>query len=139
MRLPVGSRLTQTASEIPTILFSSSVNEEKRRQLVGAGVDVSEIDARDLIAVLRALRDREIQSVLVEGGTEIAGAFLDARLVDKVTFIIAPIIIGGREAPIAIGGAGVETIARAPRLRDLITANYGEDIEITGYPQFPDD
>ncbi|MGB5014898.1 MAG: dihydrofolate reductase family protein, partial [Pyrinomonadaceae bacterium] len=80
------------------------------------------------------LKTREIQSVLVEGGTEIAGAFCDARLVDKVTFILAPIIIGGREAPNAIGGSGAETLVEALRLRDLSIQRVGDDIEITGYP-----
>jgi diaminohydroxyphosphoribosylaminopyrimidine deaminase/5-amino-6-(5-phosphoribosylamino)uracil reductase len=82
------------------------------------------------------LAKREIQSVLVEGGTEIAGAFWDARLVDKLTFIVAPIVIGGSEAPVAIGGKGVSDICDAVRLTDISLNRLGEDIEITGYPTF---
>ena len=77
---------------------------------------------------------RNIQSVLVEGGSEIAGAFCDARLVDKVTFIAAPLIIGGREAPIAIGGRGASNLNEALLLNDVVTRELGDDIEITGYP-----
>ena len=66
---------------------------------------------RDLAGVFAELKKREIQSVLVEGGTEVAGGFCDARLIDKITFIAAPLVIGGREAPIAIGGAGADSIA----------------------------
>jgi diaminohydroxyphosphoribosylaminopyrimidine deaminase/5-amino-6-(5-phosphoribosylamino)uracil reductase len=89
---------------------------------------------RDLRAVLQELRQRELQSVLVEGGAEIAGAFIDAKLVDKVTFIYSPIIIGGRIAPNAIGGSGAESLAGALKLTDLTIHQIGDDIELTGYP-----
>ena len=89
---------------------------------------------RGLNGVLAELKSRDIQSVLVEGGSEIAGAFCDAKLVDKVTFITAPIIIGGNKAPVAIGGRGADSIAEAMRLTDLSITVFGDDIEITGYP-----
>jgi diaminohydroxyphosphoribosylaminopyrimidine deaminase/5-amino-6-(5-phosphoribosylamino)uracil reductase len=136
MRLSLKSRLVKTAPDVPTIVFSSSSDWSRRSQLVEAGIDAPEIDSRDLKQVLQYLRQKEIQSVLVEGGTEVAGAFVDAGLVDKITFIAAPIILGGREAPVAIGGQGVRSIFRAPRLTNLQLKNYGDDIEITGYPQF---
>ncbi|HEX3102582.1 MAG TPA: dihydrofolate reductase family protein, partial [Pyrinomonadaceae bacterium] len=69
-----------------------------------------------------------------EGGTEVAGSFCDARLIDKVTFIAAPLIIGGREAPNAIGGTGASSLSEALHLTDVITTKFGDDIEITGYP-----
>ena len=86
-------------------------------------------------AVLDELKKRELQSVLVEGGTEIAGAFCDAKLVDKLTFIVAPIIIGGHDAPIAIGGNGANSLENAMRLKDLEIIKHGGDFEFTGYPK----
>jgi diaminohydroxyphosphoribosylaminopyrimidine deaminase/5-amino-6-(5-phosphoribosylamino)uracil reductase len=80
------------------------------------------------------LKARELQSVLVEGGTQIAGAFVDAKLVDKFSLIVAPIIIGGHEAPLAIGGQGASSLNEAMRLRDLEITKHGEDLEVTGYP-----
>jgi diaminohydroxyphosphoribosylaminopyrimidine deaminase/5-amino-6-(5-phosphoribosylamino)uracil reductase len=71
--------------------------------------------------------------VLVEGGAGVAGRFLDAGLVDKVTVFIAPMIIGGRDAPNAVGGSGVEVIADALRLRDVEVVQRDGDVEITGY------
>ena len=73
----------------------------------------------DLLAVLRELGRRSLQSLLVEGGARVAGAFLDAGLVNKVSFFIAPIIIGGRGAPAAVGGTGAETITDALDLATL--------------------
>jgi len=131
-----GSIIASTTDDAPTIIFTNSRNEERKNKLVDNGVDVVELElgGRDLDGVLAELKVREIQSVLVEGGTEVAGAFCDARLVDKVTFIAAPIIIGGREAPNAIGGSGAETLIEALRLRDITIQRLGDDIEITGYP-----
>ncbi|MBP7375405.1 MAG: bifunctional diaminohydroxyphosphoribosylaminopyrimidine deaminase/5-amino-6-(5-phosphoribosylamino)uracil reductase RibD [Pyrinomonadaceae bacterium] len=131
-----GSIVATTTDDAPTIVFTNSRDADKKAALRACGVDVVELEmgGRDLAGVLEELKTREIQSVLVEGGTEIAGAFCDARLVDKVTFILAPIIIGGREAPNAIGGSGAETLVEALRLRDLSIQRVGDDIEITGYP-----
>lgn len=134
LRLPVDSALVRTAGETPTIVFSNATDEEKVEKLFLKGVQVPRIDARDLNAVLKELYDREIQSVLVEGGTEVAGAFVDARLVDKVTLIAAPIIVGGQEAPNAVGGKGAESLESAMKMAELTISHLGPDIEITGYP-----
>lgn len=136
LRLSAVSNLISTASETPTIVFTNSDDAGKLSvlQALGAEVVVSPLGGRDLKGVLDELKSRDIQSVLVEGGSEIAGAFCDAKLVDKVTFIAAPIIIGGREAPNAIGGPGANSLAEAMRLKDISVERLGEDIEITGYP-----
>jgi diaminohydroxyphosphoribosylaminopyrimidine deaminase/5-amino-6-(5-phosphoribosylamino)uracil reductase len=138
LRLPLDSNLVTTAEEIPTMVVTGSKDQEKLRQLRSRGVEAIEMDARDLPALLDLLREREIQSVLVEGGTELAGAFLDAMLVDKLTFITAPLIIGGQRAPVSIGGKGAESIQEAARLKEISVERYGTDLEITGYPSFPE-
>ena len=71
---------------------------------------------------------------MVEGGAEIAGAFVDAKMVDKLTFIVAPIIIGGHSAPMTIGGKGANSIDNVLRLKDLEINKYGDDFVFTGYP-----
>lgn len=136
LRLSAVSNLISTAGETPTIIFTNSSDAGKLSVLrnLGADVVVSPMGGRDLKGVLEELKNRDIQSVLVEGGSEIAGAFCDAKLVDKVTFIAAPIIIGGREAPNAVGGPGADSLAEAMRLTDISIERLGDDIEITGYP-----
>ncbi len=135
LNIPLESTLVATAGATHTIVFTNSGDHEKINLLHKAGVEIIRLDmgGRDLAAVLNELKKRDLQSVLVEGGSEIAGAFCDARLVDKVTFIAAPFIIGGREAPIAIGGKGASTLSEALRLTNVVTAKLGDDIEITGY------
>ena len=85
--------------------------------------------------MLEELGRRSIQSVLLEGGPGLAGAFLDAGLVDKLTFFVAPLVIGGRDAPSAVGGMGAEKMADALRLKGVAITQRGEDLEITGYPE----
>lgn len=129
--------IVTTAGDTPTIIFSNSRDQQRIERLRANSVDVviSEMGGRDLVGVLAELGERGIQSVLVEGGSEVAGSFVDARLVDKFTFIAAPIIIGGREAPVAVGGRGVDTIAEALRFDDVNVEKIGEDIIVTAYPR----
>lgn len=134
LRIPLASNLVASARETPTLIVSNSTDEAKMQALSDCGVDVARVDARDLKLVLGELRTRALQSVLVEGGTEVAGAFCDAKLVDKLTFIVAPIVIGGHHAPLAIGGDGANSLENAVRLRDLEIIKHGGDYEFTGYP-----
>jgi diaminohydroxyphosphoribosylaminopyrimidine deaminase / 5-amino-6-(5-phosphoribosylamino)uracil reductase len=106
------SQLATTASEAPVMLVGKS----------------------DLRAVLKELADRSIQSVLVEGGATVAGEFVDAGLVNKVTVFIAPKIVGGSDAPSAVGGRGVEMMSEALELENVTVTQRGKDIEVTGYP-----
>lgn len=136
LRIKLDSLLVKTVETTPTVVFTNSNDADKASKLRDLGVEVvqNETGSRDLMAVLDGLKQRGLQSVLVEGGSEVAGAFCDARLVDKVTLIAAPIIIGGSDAPTAIGGAGAGSLADALKLRDISIARHGDDIEITGYP-----
>lgn len=89
----------------------------------------------DPLSVLRELAERSIQSVLIEGGATTAGRFFDAGLVNKVTFFVAPKIVGGAGAPGAIGGSGVEKMADAWELERVMVVQRGKDLEISGYPR----
>lgn len=137
LRLGLDHRVVATARQAPTIVFTNAADDQKIADLRALGVDVvaTPLGGRDLLGALDALKERDIQSVLVEGGSEVAGAFIDARLVDKVTFIYSPIILGGREAPSAVAGQGTETVEKALRLDHLSVTQHGPDVEITGYPK----
>jgi len=86
-----------------------------------------------LPALMRVLGRREITSVLVEGGGTLLGSFFDARLVDKLIAFIAPVIIGGRNAPSPVGGKGVGLVSQASRLHRVRVERLGEDLMVTGY------
>ncbi len=131
-------QLARTAKEAPLLVFAGgTVEPSKLSDLESLGVEVvqDESGGRDLEMILETLARRPVQSVLVEGGASVAGKLLDARLIDKVTFFVAPIIIGGRDARVAVAGAGAETLAEALELKDVQITQRGRDFEVTGYPK----
>jgi diaminohydroxyphosphoribosylaminopyrimidine deaminase/5-amino-6-(5-phosphoribosylamino)uracil reductase len=83
--------------------------------------------------LLDELGKRGVLSLLVEGGSEVHASFFANGLVDKVHAYIAPRLIGGRDAPGPLGGAGVERLAEAIPLRDMDSTRLGADLLITGY------
>ena len=131
------SQLAQTTNAGPVTIFASgSSNSDVFDELKSHGVEVvMQGSALDLSSVLNELGRRSIQSVLVEGGAFLAGMLLEAGLVNKATFFLAPMIIGSQDAPSAVGGDGAEKISDAWQLKNVQVAQIGRDIEITGYPQ----
>jgi diaminohydroxyphosphoribosylaminopyrimidine deaminase/5-amino-6-(5-phosphoribosylamino)uracil reductase len=62
----------------------------------------------------------------------IHGAYFDAGAVDAVAAVIAPMIIGGRDAPGAIGGTGVTVLSQAFRLNVPSVTRLGVDTLVYG-------
>ncbi|MDP9436221.1 MAG: dihydrofolate reductase family protein, partial [Actinomycetota bacterium] len=87
----------------------------------------------DLAALLQALQDRSVVSVLLEGGPVLAAAFLRAGLVDRVVGYVAPALLGAGVA--AVGDVGVGTIAAALRLRLSEVERVGGDVRLTARPE----
>ena len=86
----------------------------------------------DLQELLEKLAAMEITSVLVEGGSEVHGAFIDAGLAERVYAFIAPKIIGGKNATGPVGGIGSTDMGNALKLRDVEYKQLGADFLITG-------
>jgi diaminohydroxyphosphoribosylaminopyrimidine deaminase / 5-amino-6-(5-phosphoribosylamino)uracil reductase len=129
------SKLARTARRSPVLVFTSERADAARAAALGSlGVEVVRLPSagRDPARVLDALRERGVQGLLVEGGANVAGAFLRAGLIDKVSFFVAPLILGA-DAVGAVGGAGPLTVGEAVRLREVEIARHGPDVEITGY------
>jgi diaminohydroxyphosphoribosylaminopyrimidine deaminase/5-amino-6-(5-phosphoribosylamino)uracil reductase len=72
-----------------------------------------------------------VTSLLVEGGGETLWSFFSAGAVDRVCALLAPRILGGSQAPGAIGGMGF-TLAATPLLSDVEIERLGEDVMLTG-------
>jgi len=89
-----------------------------------------------LATVLKNLGERGVTSVLIEGGSEVLGQALDARLVDKIQLYLGPILTGG--SVIAFPGRGAENAASALRLRRVSYEQVGQSVCITAYPQIPE-
>jgi diaminohydroxyphosphoribosylaminopyrimidine deaminase/5-amino-6-(5-phosphoribosylamino)uracil reductase len=88
---------------------------------------------KSLATVLKDLGKRNVTSVLIEGGGEVLGQALDARLIDKVQIYLGPILTGG--PVIAFPGHGAERTRNAIHLGDVSYRRIGENVCVTGYPK----
>jgi diaminohydroxyphosphoribosylaminopyrimidine deaminase / 5-amino-6-(5-phosphoribosylamino)uracil reductase len=88
---------------------------------------------KSLTTVLKDLGKRSVTSVLIEGGGEVLGQALDARLIDKVQIYLAPILTGG--PLIAFPGLGAQSTSNAVHLGDVSYGLIGGNICITAYPE----
>jgi diaminohydroxyphosphoribosylaminopyrimidine deaminase/5-amino-6-(5-phosphoribosylamino)uracil reductase len=104
-----------------------------RRVLEGLGAELVEIPGRpDVEAVLKALGDRSIRSLLVEGGGRLIGSFVEARAWNRWHWFLAPRVLG--EGTAAVAGVGYDAVADAPRVRVTATRRLGDDTLITLEP-----
>ncbi len=86
---------------------------------------------------LRRLASEDVQSLLLEGGPTLAGAFLRAGLIDKVVLFVAPKVVGGDDAPPLFAGHGAKTLADVVPLASLEAGRSGEDVVLTAYVHEP--
>jgi diaminohydroxyphosphoribosylaminopyrimidine deaminase/5-amino-6-(5-phosphoribosylamino)uracil reductase len=88
---------------------------------------------KSLTTVLKDLGKRSVTSVLIEGGGEVLGQALDARLIDKVQIYLGPILTGG--PVIAFPGLGAQSTSNAIHLSDVSYRRIGENVCVTAYPK----
>jgi diaminohydroxyphosphoribosylaminopyrimidine deaminase/5-amino-6-(5-phosphoribosylamino)uracil reductase len=141
LRLPPTARLLLDAPSSVLLLTTGQAPPERRARLIEAGaeiIDCGEGPHVDLQQAMRLLGQREIASILLEGGGRLNGAMLKQRLIDKIVLFLAPKIIGGDQAPSSFRFAGFERMEQAIRLQRLSVERYGDDLCLTGYPEYPE-
>lgn len=139
LRIPETAKVLDV-SVAPTVLVAAEgADAGKKARLQARGVQVVTApeaeQGLDLHAVLEVLYENGVTHLLVEGGAQINGAFLQAGLINKVRSFIAPKLIGGAEAPTPFGGSGFANMSEAVELTDIAVEQYGQDICVVGYPQ----
>ena len=80
-----------------------------------------------------SLAARGVQTVLLEGGRRLAGAWWDAGLIDKVACFLCPKVAPGTEHRGALLAAGPGSHGEAPALREVEVRQCGPDVLMTGY------
>ena len=141
-RIPDTAKVLQGESKT-LIATTQQASEVWRRSMENAGAEVlvlpADSDGRvPLLSLLEDLGHRGIVLLLCEGGGVLHGSLFDERLVDKVTAVIAPMIVGSDDAPSAVAGIGAAYMRDAVRLRDITVERLGDDILVTGYPVWPE-
>lgn len=137
-RLPLTSQLVKTARDVPVLMVvTAQARGSAVSALRDAGVEVwaSPSNGRgevDLAALLREFGERKFTNVLVEGGSRILGALLDGRWIDAAHVFIAPLLLGGTEAPSAMGGTGWPSPAAGLRMELVQMRQLAGDVYLHG-------
>ena len=143
LRIPLSSTVVTTAAEVPTCVVTTPASSVKAEEaLAERGVNVVRVAANtqgrcDMKAALRALAQREVVSVLCEGGAELAGSLLADQLAEELHFFIAPVLLGPRGRPCAVDWAGPDDVSAAPRLHRPKWDLSGTDAYLTGRIRYP--
>lgn len=135
--LSVFSELALTARDVPLLLvFGPQTPPEKKTFWESKGAEVLVIDAptheQRLILLMERLAERGMTNVLVEGGGELLGHLFDLEFIDETVVFVAPKIVGGKEAVVAVGGVGRELMKKAATLRGKKIEIVGPDMMISG-------
>ena len=136
LRIPPAARIIADAHRVPTwVLTLRSADPGRRAAFLANRVTLIDVDDNgegqiDLAAALGALGVRGITRLLVEGGARLAAAFFRARLIDRLVWVHAPLVIGGEGIP-AIAGLDLAALADAPAFERLSTETIGDDVLTT--------
>lgn len=134
LRIPFESKVVQTAKEIPTIIVTSTVDRKKEKRFKEKGCEFIVIPDNvfrvELIPLMKVLAKRGIDSIFIEGGSYIHGSAIEDGIVNRVQIYIAPLIIGGREAPSPIAGIGAPTLGEGTVLTNPKITQFGDDFLI---------
>lgn len=141
LRVPLGAQVLTEQDRQPTILLATAqAPAERRAALEARGITVltcGDGPQVDLTLAMRQLGEREIGSILLEGGGKLSGAMLERRLLDKLVLMFAPKIIGGGQAaPMNITFDGFAKMDEAITLDRLKVEQFGPDVCLTGYPVY---
>ncbi|MBC7097928.1 bifunctional diaminohydroxyphosphoribosylaminopyrimidine deaminase/5-amino-6-(5-phosphoribosylamino)uracil reductase RibD [Candidatus Bipolaricaulota bacterium] len=135
-RTPPGAKVLGKGAE--TLIATCTMPQGVEEALRACGARIERFPARagrvDLAALLPWLGERGIDSLLVEGGGEVAWSFISAGLVQKLYLFYGPLIIGGQRAPSGVGGEGFARLADASRFRIAQVERLGEDLLVVAYP-----
>lgn len=130
LKIPLKSKVFRDKNVF--VAVTDKAPKSKINALIKRGIDFKIFKSKGgkipFNPLLRFLGGKNISSILVEGGSEIFGSFIDEKLVDKFYWFIAPKIIGGRDAKIAVGGEGVSKMAQAMDLADCSFRQVGPDV-----------
>src|SRR5262249_9249079 len=137
-RTPLTAQLIRTAREIPTLIATTSAAPASQQEALQAtGCEVLALPAAEkrvsVAALLAELGRRRMTNVLIGGGAEVLGSFLDAGTIDEVHVFVAPLLVGGAEAHTPLTGQGVARIADGLRLARWDVEMCEGDVYLHGY------
>lgn len=138
LRIPFESRVINPESAAPLLVATTErAPAQRREELARRGVEVVVLPEHEgrvsFPHLMSALGERNITSVLLEGGAALNASALEARMVDKLVVFVAPKLVGGVKAPGMIAGQGRERMDEAWEIKRTSLTQIGEDYMIVGY------
>ncbi|MFZ5876268.1 MAG: bifunctional diaminohydroxyphosphoribosylaminopyrimidine deaminase/5-amino-6-(5-phosphoribosylamino)uracil reductase RibD [Nitrospirota bacterium] len=134
---PIARAVRPRQGSTAFVVATPGAAASRRRRLESVGARVLIARARDGVVDLRDLMRRlgamAVTSILIEGGSEVNASALRAGIVTKVMIMLAPKILGGRDAVGSVGGRSPRRLSEAARLRDLTVRRAGDDVIVEGY------
>jgi diaminohydroxyphosphoribosylaminopyrimidine deaminase / 5-amino-6-(5-phosphoribosylamino)uracil reductase len=145
LRLPVASKLAHSARTTRTLVICvDGAPRERAAALESCGVEVLRVargagsqTSLDMGLALSALARASVASILVEGGAAVAGALLAGRYVDELHAFIAPLLLGPDGRACAVGWAGPDAPAHAPRIAEPVIERCDADVYVSGRLEYP--
>nr|WP_304218265.1 bifunctional diaminohydroxyphosphoribosylaminopyrimidine deaminase/5-amino-6-(5-phosphoribosylamino)uracil reductase RibD [Fredinandcohnia onubensis] len=138
LRTPLDSQIVNDGKAETWIIVSNQVNQEKMNEFSEKkGVRIIQLQEANLSisTMLTRLGEEGISSIFVEGGAEVNGSFLKEKAINQVIVYLAPKLFGGKQAPTAIGGSGIESIDDSLQLTIKSVEQLGEDVKIIAEPE----
>jgi len=137
LRIPDEAKVIGTSPSKVIIAATELAPKDRLDKLGKMGVQVLILDSREgrvnLKSCLSRLGEMGIMNLLVEGGSQVNGSFLDEDLIDKLLLFFSPKLIGDHQAPGIFAGRGVSELQEAIILKEFKTKRIGEDILFQGY------
>jgi diaminohydroxyphosphoribosylaminopyrimidine deaminase/5-amino-6-(5-phosphoribosylamino)uracil reductase len=137
LRTPLTKTIVTEKCAPTWIITGSDVDREREAAFQQLGVQIIKMDHPQISIkeMLAALGKRGITSLFVEGGAEVHGSFLREQAFQQLISYIAPKLLGGKLAPTAFGGPGIEKIADAVSLQIKQVDLIGQDVRIIAEPK----
>jgi diaminohydroxyphosphoribosylaminopyrimidine deaminase/5-amino-6-(5-phosphoribosylamino)uracil reductase len=141
LRTPVTSKVL--GPEAPTLIATTDRASQRKMEQVkkrGAILEVFPADEHGRVplgALMKRLGNREVQHLLIEGGSRLYTTAIEEGAVDKFQLLIAPVLLGGTRSPSLFGGQGCERPDLGTAMEILSVGRSGQDIFVEGRPVPP--
>jgi 5-amino-6-(5-phosphoribosylamino)uracil reductase len=128
----------KTDPPVPIIIFSPEPAPENIKNQYPSHIEwLTSGSGNPAPAILETLRQRNIQTLMVEGGGHIMNLFLQAQAVQELYLTVCPLLLGGQHDPALVTGSGF-TVASAPRTEVISSEWVGQELYLhlkINYPQ----
>lgn len=137
LRIPEGARVIGASPSKVIIVSTELAPKDKLGKLEKQGVQILMIDSREgrihLKSCLSKLGELGMMTLMVEGGSQVNGSFLDEGLIDKILLFLSPKLMGDHQALGIFSGREIYDLQEAVALKEIKTKRMGDDVLIEGY------